>query len=223
MAYSSRPGQSIGERIAARSAIQTRMIRKATEHLLGICAGLTADNHISADEVMYLKNWLSNHPEVTDEWPGKVIAARVTAILEDGMITAAESYDLLDTLRQLSGNHLHETGTAAADQPILPIDDDPSIYFQNMSFCLTGKFIFGTRAACERLILRVGGTVVDTITQRTNYLIIGGLIEPQWAHTTYGRKIEKAVQYKAAGVDIIIASEQQWTEQMLDVSRTIKT
>lgn len=214
MAYTVDPGAR-----AAMRAIEIQQLKKATEHLIGICDGIVADNHVNETEVLYLRNWLSNHEEVTQDWPGCVIAQRVDAILADGIITADERFGLLETLREFTGNHFLETGTAAPDGPILPIDDDPSIFFRDMSFCLTGRFLWGTRAACERVIMNLGGTVVDTVTQRLNYLVIGALVEQQWAHTTFGRKIETAIQRIQAGGEIVIVSEQQWTEALQDATR----
>lgn len=217
MAYSYDPTRPPGNLGAALKAIEIRKIQKATENLLGICSGLAADGYISESEVHFLRNWISNNADIADDWPGCVIAQRVNAILEDGIITAGERQDLLETLQELTGNRFSETGTAATDAPTLPVDDDPSIFFRDMTFCLTGRFLWGTRAACERAILNLEGTVVDTVTKGLDYLVIGAMIEPQWAHTTYGRKIETAVKYKGLGVDLTIISEQQWTSAINDL------
>jgi NAD-dependent DNA ligase len=219
MAYSYDPTCNDGNPGAVVRAIEIRKIQKATEHLLGICSGLTADGHISDSEVLFLRNWISNNAEICEDWPGIVIAQRVDAILADGVITADERLDLLETLQGLTGNHFAETGTASTDAPALPIEDEPGIYFHDMTYCLTGRFLWGTRAACERAILNMGGTVVDTLTKRVDYLVIGAMIEPQWAHTTYGRKIETAMRYRADGAGILIVSEKQWTDALRDASR----
>lgn len=187
--------------------------------LLGICTGLTADGIVTDREVHFLKTWLNDNPQTTQHWPGSTIAQRVQDMLQDGKITEEERADLIDLLTQLTGTHFAETGSAAPDAPALPIDDDPSIYIRHMTFCFTGRFYFGTRAACERAILKHGGTAVDTISKKLDYLVIGGMIEPAWAHTTYGRKIEKAVQYQQDGSELIIVSEQQWTAAIMDAHR----
>lgn len=219
MAYQHRPDESIGMFSAITRRIEIERIKKATEHLLGICAGLIADARITPSEIHFLRTWLSDNRELTDEWPGRVIAMRLNTILDDGMITADECTDFLQTLREIVSNDFTATGSASPESPALPIDDDPSIFFREMTFCLTGRFLWGTRAACERAILGLNGTIVDNVTQGLNYLVIGAMIEPQWAHTTYGRKIEKAVKYRDDGHDIVIVSEHQWTGAMEDISR----
>ncbi len=206
-------------RAATLRSIEHARLKKATEHLLGVCAGLVADSNINASEVHYLRTWLSDNRELVDEWPGRVIAKRLDIILDDGFITSCECTDLLDTLNEILRSDFTATGSPAPESPALPIDDDPSIFFSNMSFCMTGRFLWGTRASCERAILGLNGIVTDGITQSLDYLVIGTLIEPQWAHTTYGRKIEKAMKYKDDGHDITIVSERQWVSAMEDINR----
>lgn len=187
--------------------------------LLGICTGIAADDVITDKEVLFLKTWLNEHSESTAFWPGSSIAKRVDDILADGIITKEEREDLLNLLRDITGNHFSETGSAVPESPTLPFDDDPSIYFRNMSFCFTGRFFYGTRPACERVILNMGGTAVDNVSKKLDYLVIGALIEPTWAHTSFGRKIESAMKHKEMGSEIAIVSEQQWTQAVADCAR----
>jgi len=102
---------------------------------------------------------------------------------------------------------------------MLPLDDDPSIYFRNMTFCFTGGFIYGTRADCERIVLTFGSMPVDRVSKKLNYLIIGTFTEPTWANAAYGRKIETAVRHRENGTELCIASEYQWTEAIKDAVR----
>lgn len=201
-------------------AIQHRLDTKAMQTLLGICTGIAADEQINDKEIIYLKTWLTENNETARTWPGSAIAGRIDAILADGVITQDEKLDLLGLLRDITGNRFSETGAAAPESPMLPIDDDPSIYFRNMTFCFTGGFFYGTRAACERVILSLEGTAVDRVSKKLDYLVIGALIEPSWAHGTYGRKIEAAVKYQQDGSEIAIVSEQQWTQAIADYARS---
>lgn len=204
---------------SALYAIQHRLDTRAMQTLLDICTGLTADEHINDQEILFLRTWLADNGAVAERWPGNAIASRIDAILADGSINQEERDDLLTLLRDISGNYFSETGAAAPDGPALPIDDDPSIYFNNMLFCFTGRFFYGTRPACERVILNMGAMAVDNVSKKLDYLVIGALIEPAWLHTTYGRKIESAMKYKQAGSEIAIVSEQQWTKAVADCAR----
>ena len=199
-----------------QTATKQRIDTRAMQTLLGICMGLTADGIITDREVHFLKSWLNDNATIARLWPASSIADRVSQILADGRITTDEKNDLIDLLNQITTTHFTDTGSPSPIGPALPIDDDPSIYIRDMSFCFTGRFYYGTRAACERAILKLGGTAVDRVSSHLNYLVIGGMIEPTWAHTTYGRKIEAAVQYQESGAEIIIVSEHQWTQAIAD-------
>src|SRR5690606_7766731 len=151
------------------------------------------------------------YPEVVSVWPGKVIAQRIEAILADGVVTSAERSDLYETLRGVCGFQLPETGAAEAGVAAIPFDDDPSIWFDGRSFCFTGKFLFGTRANCERAVLQRNAIAVDNVTRNLEYLVVGSLVEPSWKHTSYGRKIERAMELIDEGNGLAIVSERQWT------------
>ncbi|HEY4696797.1 MAG: hypothetical protein A3J49_15205 [Gallionellales bacterium RIFCSPHIGHO2_02_FULL_57_16] len=209
----------VANKFAVLYATQHRLDTRAMQTLLGICTGIAVDDHINDKEIVFLKTWLNENSSVAEYWPGSSIAARIDTILADGIITQEEKEDLLSLLRDITGNNFSETGAAAPDAPAPPIDDDPSIYFRNMLFCFTGRFFYGTRPACERVILNMGGMAVDNVSKKLNYLVIGALIEPSWAHTTYGRKIESAMKHKEAGSEISIVSEQQWTQAVADCAR----
>lgn len=203
-----------GKEFAALRSIYNQNLTKATEHLLGLCTGLVADGRIDDREVQFLNLWLKQYPEVVSAWPGKIIAERVESILMDGVITVEERQDLFETLQGICGFQLPETGTAEAAVAAIPFDDDPSIWFDDRTFCFTGKFLFGTRAKCERAIEARGSVAVDNVTAKLEYLVVGAVIEPSWAHTSYGRKIEKALEYIEKGHGIAIISERQWSEAL---------
>lgn len=204
---------------SALRAIQNRNDSKAIQLLLGICTGITADKSINDHEIAYLQTWISEHSHLQDQWPVSAIHYKIKEILADGIITDEERTVLLSRLQELTGNYFAETGATAPEAPTLPIDDDPTFFFKNMSYCFTGEFLFGTRAACERAILKLGAMPQDGITKKLNYLVIGSRCNPDWMNETYGRKIEKAMNYISEGVDIVIVSEKQWTSAMLDTNR----
>jgi NAD-dependent DNA ligase len=217
MAYAPSREAPQDERKKVYAAVRNHELTKATQTLIGICSGIVADDHLNDREVQFLSTWMAEHPGVAEQWPGSEVVRRIREIMADGIITAEERTDLLDALQKISGNFFSETGAAAEEGPALPIDDDPSIFFKDMTFCFTGQFIFGTRANCERAVLKLGGMPIDNITKRLNYLVIGTMIEPHWINTTYGRKIEKAVSYRDEGCDLVIVSERQWTAALADI------
>lgn len=190
-----------------------RNITKAMQTLLGICRGLTADNHMNDAEIHFLSSWMLDNKESTDCWPGCVIRDRVAQVLEDGKITEEERDQLLLVIKDLSGSEFLETGSAAAAPVSFPIEN-VCINTSGSSFCLTGKFIFGPRSSVERVIENCGGSLAANVTKKTDYLIVGTLSSPDWLHSSHGLKIQKAVELKQEGHKICIISEKAWLETM---------
>lgn len=199
---------------ARRAATDARLLTRSVEGLLGICAGFLADDYLSDDEIRYLDHWLKDHSELSHTFPGEIIAARVREVMKDGRITEEERAYLKKTLQDLLGGTLHQTGATSGLSTKLPLDEGIEVMIPNRSFCFTGQFIFGTRAACERAITSRGGTAAGGIRKDLSYLVIGALASHEWAHTSFGRKIEKAMEYKALGCPIYIVSEDAWAQSV---------
>lgn len=204
---------------AVNKATQQRIDTRSMQLLLGICSGIASDQNINDQEIAYLQTWLLEHDSIRDQWPASAIHSRIKEITADGIITAEEREQLLLRLQELSGNYFNETGAAATEAPVMPLDDDPSIYFKNMSYCFTGEFLYGTRAACERVILKLGSMPQDNVTKKLNYLVIGSRCNPDWVNESYGRKIELALRYREDGCELCIISEKQWTTALQDANR----
>lgn len=201
--------------IGLMAADRHRLLTRATQTLLGICTGLVADNHINDTEILFLQTWLRENEEAARTWPGDIIGQRIHTILQDGVISEDERADLIEALQCVTGINFTETGAAAPDSPNqLPIDDNCTISFPEAQFCLTGKFIYGTRAACTRTIASLGGIVSDRIVKDLDYLVIGSLINPTWAYEAHGRKIEDAVEVKKKHGRLHIISEAHWTKSV---------
>lgn len=199
-----------------------RNLEKSIDTLLGICAGLVADNRINRDEALFLDTWLRDNNDVATDWPGDVITQRVSTILHDGIVTDEELLDLRDTLTKLVGGSFSDNGTASGMATRLPIDQNALITIEGRSFCLTGKFIFGSRGACERAIAELGGNPIKQIVQSLDYLVIGTLASRDWMYSSHGRKIERAVEYRKKNGKPIILAEEDWN-RVIHGARTQRT
>ncbi|MBT6052040.1 MAG: hypothetical protein HOG49_34995 [Candidatus Scalindua sp.] len=105
----------------------TRLLKRSCESLLGISAGIMADGELNDQEIKYLDTWLSDNHELTSTWPGEVIYSCIKAILTDNKITEDEREHLKQTLSDLIGGTLQETGAASGASTSLPVDDIDSI------------------------------------------------------------------------------------------------
>jgi NAD-dependent DNA ligase len=196
----------------------THRLNRAVEHMVGMVTGIVADRHLHEMEIKLLRTWLDEHSIVTNTWPGFVVARKIEEIMEDGVVTDAERSHLLDVLTELASADFSLTASSSPEVASLPINDVVTVILKNASVCHSGEFLFGTRAACERVTLKAGGMPVDSITRRTDLLVVGTRVSPNWAHTSFGRKIQKAAELQEAGHPIEIISERRWIESLHSVA-----
>jgi len=198
------------ERSARRELeVQDRLI----DELIGICRGVIADDKVDEREAIFLGQWIENHRDIANRWPVNILYARIVEMLKDGVLSQDEQSELLKTLQELTGkNSTYQESNRSTSLPITrPV---PEIVFSDKTFCLTGRFVFGSKIECEETIAELGGQVDQEPTQDTNYLVIGELCSPDWEHSAFGKSIETAVEMQNRGHDIKIISEEQWVDCM---------
>ncbi len=162
------------------------------------------------EEIIFLDTWLKENEQITDAWPANIIADRVQAVLDDGVITQEEAEDLKSTLERIVGSGLQDS-VVAGMATRLPIQKVDELDFEARLFCLTGKFVYGPRQKCENAITDRGGVVHPRVVAYSDYLVIGTLANRDWAHTSHGRKIESAIKANEEGSAIKIIAEEDWT------------
>lgn len=197
----------------AKTRSPGRVQDRLVDELIGICRGVIADGIVDEQEAIFIGQWIEAHRDIADRWPVNILYARLTEMLKDGVLSANEQMDLLETLREITG----ETGVfVEADRSTtLPLDrPEPAVTFDGKTFCLTGRFAFGSNLECEETIVELGGSVDSTLGKDTDYLVIGELCSPDWAHTTFGRMIERAVNLREQGQAIAIVSEEHWVNSL---------
>ncbi len=50
----------------------------------------------------------------------------------------------------------------------------------------------------------------NSLTKKVNYLVVCNKGNPDWAHSSYGRKIEQALKWQKDGADIRILTEDDF-------------
>ena len=189
---------------------RARRAERDLSELLGLAKGLLADGVVTSEEAVLVGQWVCNHPAAAEQWPVNRLAQRLQRIFQDGQVDDGERAELAELLTALVGGTAGVIlGEDAATE--LPVDDPcPSFDWPGSVFVFTGKFAFGTRADCQREVGRLGAFCDDTITKRTNYLVIGTFGSRDWVHTSFGRKIQKAVEHRAQGQRLAIVAEDRW-------------
>jgi NAD-dependent DNA ligase len=173
---------------------ETSLIVKSINSLLGIVSGIVSDGDLNELELRYLKIWCDENKHIADQYPANIIFRRIHEVFIDNVITKEERAHLLSELKIISGNDFSNTGSALPEHIESVFDDDPTVIFKENEFVFTGRFMFGTRSACEAAVLKRGGLVKDYITTNTNYLVIGTRTSPDWIAENFGRKIQKAAE-----------------------------
>ena len=188
-----------------RKRIDDRQI----DSLIGISKGLTADGEIDQKEAEFLLSWLIQCRAATNNPVILNLLEKVSAMLEDGILDSEESSELLNVLHKISGSPSEIGELAKATS--LPIDHPlPDVAFPGRSFLFTGTCAFGTRKQCHEVTESLGGLIVGGVTKKLDYLVIGTYVTDSWAHESYGRKIEKAMEYREHGVPLVIVTEEHW-------------
>jgi NAD-dependent DNA ligase len=191
-----------------RARVDDRQINE----LIGLAHGIIADGAVNQAEVEYLFKWIAANAILTDNPVINRLYRRVNQILDDGRLDQEEAADLLETLTRFSAGDF-EIGEALKATTLPLCDPAPELKFYGSSFCFTGTFAFGSRRECEGATLERGG-VPGSLTQKTSYLVIGAYATDSWAHSSFGRKIEKAVAMRTHGIPISIVAENHWVAQM---------
>jgi len=185
-----------------------RIDERKIDEMIGICKGIISDQVINLREANFLCQWISNNAGIANSWPANILYQRVEKILKDNILDQDEKNELFETLRQITGGTPDIDAKNIATK--LPLTEPlPSIVFKDQKYCLTGHFITGTRRQVESIIIQRGGYTHKTPTLDTNYLVIGLMGSKDWVHSSFGRKIERAVEIQQEG-SIKIVSEEYW-------------
>ena len=195
---------------ARQAATDARLLKRSCESLIGLCRGMLADGYLADEEILFLKNWLDENDMLAVTWPGEVVYKRINQVLADGVIDEDERKYLTETLDSLIGGTMQETGATEGLSTNLHVEDVELVDFDGNLFCFTGTFLYGTRAACHKATESAGGVAAKGITKKLNYLVIGTNTTQSWANSSFGRKIEKVVDYRDSGIPLAIISEACW-------------
>ena len=191
-----------GERIASRQI----------DELIGLCRGLLADGSLVQAEVEFLQKWLAANAAISDQPLIGTLYDRIDEILEDGHADEEERRELFETLSGLTGKEF-ELGEDLSPSSLPLCDPAPLLRFQGLRYCFTGTFNYGNRKSCEDAVL-ARGAIVGSVTQKTNVLVVGMYVTDSWKHSTFGNKILKASDWRAAGYPISIVTEGHWLKHM---------
>ena len=85
--------------------------------------------------------------------------------------------------------------------------DDDDVVFEGKKFCLTGDFTHGSKNDVKAYITERGGSVTGSISQKTDYLVKGGLGSGKYALGSIGSKELTAMNMQKCGHHIKVITE----------------
>ena len=191
-----------------RKNIQDRQV----DTLIGLSKGLMADGKVDQTEAEYLLSWLIQNKDSSSNPVIENLFEKLEVMLEDRVLDSEESNELKNILQSIAGEssqigELSKTTTLPVNDPMPPIN------FTNSTFLFTGTCAFGTRKQCQNAIEQLDGINAKSVTKSLNYLVLGTYVTDSWAHESFGRKIEKAMEYRDNGTPLIIVTEEHWANE----------
>lgn len=91
---------------------------------------------------------------------------------------------------------------------------DEGNYFYDKTVCFTGKCQYGTRAELLQKIADIGGIPMDSVTSKTDVLVVGQQDYRVVGSEGISGKQKKAMELKDKGQDIEILSETEFLEMI---------
>lgn len=192
-------------------------ITSGLQKLQGIFHGILSDNKINDSEIIQLNEWLKENDYLAGFYPYDEINTLLTSILSDGIISDDEINilkvffsEFIDT--NISTNiDFKEIEQLKQDYTIEGIcATNADITFEGKVFCFTGASEKTTRQGFSNIVTSLHGEFKNSVTSKTDYLIIGNAGNPCWAYCCYGRKVEQALTLRKKGKKVIIIDENDF-------------
>ena len=179
------------------------------DQLIGLADGILADGIVNQQEAERLKAWLELNGAESNPLMARLLD-QVESALADGVLDEDEALALHDALMEWTGGEVEEGEVAKT--AALPLDPEPrAVVIPGKSFVFTGTGVFGTRKMMQEATERTGGMVMKSVTLKTDYVVLGTYVTPAWAHQSFGRKIEKAMEYRdTRTTELKIVHEEDW-------------
>ncbi|WP_374173415.1 BRCT domain-containing protein [Flavobacterium tructae] len=190
--------------------------------LQGICHGILADGIITDKEIYDLQKWLDENEHLNTYYPYDEIRSLVLSVLSDNKINEEEKVVLMAFFKQFVQIQDDEVNQKIQDTTIDVnifglCTSEPEVIFEGKTFCITGVLQRGNRENLHRDIIKFGGIPTDSITKKTDYLIVGDNGNPAWAFSCYGRKVEKAINLRKEGHTIMLIHEFDFSDLIDDL------
>lgn len=118
------------------------------------------------------------------------------SVLEDGIITDEEKSYLLNVLSNYNNPVEFYSGNV------------DGLNLDGKLIVLTGDFIYGSKDEVTNKLEMLGASVKNSVSGKTDYVIVGGNGSEAWSCGNYGSKVKKAIEYQSKGKGVKIIKEE---------------
>jgi len=176
--------------------------------LHGLCHGILSDGVVNEKEVFDLHTWLGENDHLNTYWPYDEIRSLVLSIVSDKKVDEDEKAILKAYFNQFVNLHTDEVRNSESSLKISALcTSDPNVVFLERKFCVTGVLKNKNRETLHEEIRQLGGIPMEDVSSNVHYLIVGDSGNPAWAFACYGRKVEKALNLRKKGHNIVLIHE----------------
>ena len=170
---------------------QTMLLKE----LSSILKAISCDGILAEEEISFLINWMEKNQELKGNFPYDRIFDKLETVLEDGVVSETEKEELIHLFKVI-------------DDPVkASCETSSTICLREKNICLSGEFDFGTKEEVSETLIEKGAVIQNSITKKTDILIVGGQGSSAWCSGNYGTKVKKAMELKEKGAAIQIYRE----------------
>lgn len=201
------------------------------QQLHGIMHGIMADGRVTMEEAAGLQGWLDDHTDLKGTYPYDELDSLLTVILKDKQIDEQEQQVLRSFFEDFIEYSFAKKMRAESQRVKAGLPKSftlpgicamcPEVEFDGRVFTFTGTSTKATRQQIVDQITGLGAAFSPNVTSQTHYLVVGAGGNPCWAFSCYGRKVEKAVNFRKSGGTILIVHESDFWDAVADSRRQI--
>ncbi len=200
---------------------RARVEERSIDEFIGLVKGIVADGMVTASEAVALQYWCQGNAGLVSRWPFREIMDILAAVGVDPKVNAVVLGDLLQLLEKAVGSQAQADMPTKDGNPVsnLPLTvPAPPVVFTDQVFVFTGKFDFGPRSKCQLEAEKRGARCASVVSGSVSYLVIGQSGNPDWIHSSWGRKIEHAMELREGGSPVKIISEENFVSALAILS-----
>ena len=159
------------------STIDPECEKSALNRFLGFCRGIVCDGVVMKKEADGILKQIEARPQLLKTIGVKQIQLVCLDAVEDGIVDAEESREICEAIGMIVGDAYGDTGIAqtfgVANFNEFKLEDI-SADFEGRVLVLTGNFKEKPRSGFENRLRELGATVVNHVSGKTDFLVIGG-------------------------------------------------